>query len=337
MHMYAEDILHLTISKLKPHIDRALEVRRKNFSNKVHFYFPAMVHFESSFYKTSSTLHFPGISVTGPICKLGCEHCKGKLLVSMLPATTPEDLLNLCCKLKKDGAEGLLLTGGCLENGTIPLKKFLPAIKTIKHELGLKVVVHVGLVDEELAEGLASADIDAAMIDVVGSDETIKRVLKLNKEVRDCESSLYNLSRYSVPTVPHVVVGIHYGLLKGEVKALELISKYEPKAVVVVALMPLEGTPMEKVHPPEPIDVMRVVLTARLLMPKTPILFGCAKPRGLLRSAMDVLALRVGANGIAYPSEEAYRFAKRLGFEVVCHESCCSLLWKDLLMDGEVP
>lgn len=324
-----EKIFEAPYTELRECMDDAFKLRMDNFSNKVHFYFPTMVNFETSFYKTNA-LKFPGISVTGSVCMLRCKHCDGKLLRSMIPAMTPEDLLKVCYKLKENGAEGCLITGGCLENGTIPLKRFLNIIKRVKHETDLKIVIHVGFVDEELAKGLSSADIDAAMIDVVGSDETIRCVLKLNKSVKDYDTSLRNLSEHSIPIVPHIVVGIHYGILLGERKALEIVSKYNPKALVIVAFMPLDGTPMEHVNPPRPIDVMRVALAARLLMPKTLIVFGCAKPRGALHSAMDVLTLKAGVNGIAYPSEEAYRFASRLGLDVAYHESCCSLIWKDL-------
>ncbi|MEM2910388.1 MAG: radical SAM protein [Nitrososphaerota archaeon] len=328
--MSLDTCFSLKFDELRPLIEKAWEITRANFPEEVHFYFPGMIHIETSFYTPTNVFRFPGISVTGAVCKLQCEHCKGLLLRNMLCATTPETLFDTCLRVKEAGGTGCLVTGGSLEDGSVPIKRFIPVIKRIKDELGLHVVVHTGLVNEELAEGLAYAGVDAAMIDVLGSDETIRDVLKLNKTVADYERSLDNLEKYRVPIVPHIVVGIHYGQILGERKAVEIISKHKTKALVVVALMPIADTPMENVSPPSPIDVMRVVLFARFLMPNTPIMLGCARPRGALRSAMDVLALRVGVNGIAYPSEEAYRFARRLGLNVVVHDDCCSLIWRDM-------
>lgn len=316
--------------ELKPLIEKAWETTRKNFPREVHFYFPGMVRFETSFYVPANVLRFPGISITGTFCKLQCEHCKGTLLRGMLYATTPEALFDVCSKIKKAGGVGCLVTGGSLEDGSVPIKEFIPTLKRIKDELGLRVVVHTGLVNEELAKGLAYARVDAAMMDVVGSDKTIRSVLKLDKTVIDYERSLDNLKRHQVPIVPHIVVGIHYGQLLGEKRAVEIISKYRPKALVIVALMPIVDTPMKNVPPPSPVDVMRVILFARLSMPSTPITLGCARPRGALRSATDVLALKAGVNGITYPSEEVYRFAKKLGLKVIIHDSCCSLIWQDI-------
>lgn len=316
--------------ELRPFVERSWEASRENFPGYVHFYFPGMVRIETSFYTPKNPLRFPGISITGGFCRLGCEHCKGIILRDMIHATTPEALFEACVKVRDAGGSGCLVTGGSLEGGSVPLKKFIQTLKRVKDELGLSVVVHTGFVDEELAEGLAYAGVDAAMVDVVGSDETIRSVLKLDRKVADYERSLDNLNRHSVPAVPHVVVGIHYGRILGERKALEVVSRHRPRALVVVALMPLAGTPMEKVPPPTPVDVMRVILFARLSMPDTPIVLGCARPRGALRSAMDVLALRAGINGIAYPSEEAYRFARRLGLGISVHDHCCSLIWRDI-------
>lgn len=320
----------LKFNELKPLIEKAWEITRANFPDEVHFYFPGMVRVETSFYTPSNIFRFPGISVTGTVCRLQCKHCKGTLLKSMLCATTPEALFDVCLKVKEAGGAGVLVTGGSLEDGSVPIKRFIPMLKKIKDELKLRVVVHTGLVDEELAEGLAYAGIDAAMMDVVGSDETIRDVLRLNKTVTDYEASLDNLKKHHVPIVPHIVAGMHYGQILGEKKALEMVSKYKPEALVVVALMPLADTPMENVRPPDPIDITRVILFARFLMPKTPIMLGCARPRGALRSAVDVLALQAGINGIAYPSEEAYKFARRLGLNVVVHDDCCSLIWRDI-------
>ncbi len=322
----------LKFDELKPLIEKAWTMTRTNFPEEVHFYFPDMVYIETSFYRPTNVFRFPGISITGTVCRLQCDHCKGALLKSMLHVTTPDALFDVCFRVKEAGGVGCLVTGGSLEDGSVPIKKFIPVLKRIKDELGLHVVVHTGLVDEELAEGLAYAEIDAVMIDIVGSDETINGVLKLNKTVADYERSLKNLKKYDVPMVPHIVAGIHYGQILGEKKAVEIVSKYRPEALVIVALMPLANTPMENVSPLSPIDVIRVILFARFLMPNIPITLGCARPRGALRSATDVLALKAGVNAIAYPSEEAYKFARRLGLNVVVHESCCSLIYRNIAL-----
>jgi len=308
---------------------RAYELSRKHFSNLIRFYIPSMVHYETSFCQATGAHRFPGISVTGSFCQLKCEHCNGQLLESMISATRPPELLEVCIKIKNQGGIGCLISGGSLRDGSVPLMKFIPTIRRVKRELGLRTVVHTGLVDVSLAKGLANASIDAAMIDVIGSNDTIRGIYHLDEDVRSFDRSLSLLQENGIPTVPHIVVGIHYGKLKGERLAVEMVSRHTPAAVVIVALTPLSNTNMEHISPPSPLDIARVILASRLLMPGIPLLLGCARPRGQHKVETDILAIKAGVNGIAYPTEEALGFAEELGLKAKFHEKCCSLVWQD--------
>jgi len=90
-----------------------------------------------NFFITSDT--FPSISVTGSSCSLMCQHCKGKLLQRLIPATTNEELEKKALLLHRSGAKGILLTGGCDERGRVPIKSLIPAIKKIKEKLTLSL------------------------------------------------------------------------------------------------------------------------------------------------------------------------------------------------------
>lgn len=248
----------------------------------------------------------------------------------MIPATTPEQLLDVCARIKAEGGRGCLISGGSLKDGDVPLIGFIPYIRRVKQELGLDVVVHTGIVYPKLAEALAEAEIDAAMIDVIGSNETIRSIYHLNLTVDAFDDSLSLLEENHIPIVPHVVVGIHYGRLKGEDEALRIISKHHPAAVIIVALTPLEHTPMEYLIPPSPLDIARVTLASRFMMVDTPLLLGCARPSGEHKSETDILAIKAGVNGIAYPSEEGYDYARKMGLDVRFSEKCCALIYREL-------
>jgi len=82
------------------------------------------------------------------------------------------------------------------------LIKFIPAIKRVKEELGLKVVAHTGLINSELAEALATVDVDGVMLDIIGSNETIRKVYHLDRGVKDFEHSLILLEQKKHITLP---------------------------------------------------------------------------------------------------------------------------------------
>ena len=295
---------------------------------KVSFYAPSFMHYQTSNY-CSKTNQFPTISVTGKGCTLNCKHCGGKLLGTMHPAETPEALFALSLKLKQNGALGCLISGGCLPNGSVPLKQFIPVLSRIKRALGLTVIVHTGIVDAETAEALKDAGVDAALIDIIGSNETIKDISNLNVTVEDYSNSLKALHQARLSFVPHVIVGLHKGKLQGEFHALKLIARYEPSALVVIAFMPIRRTAMASVKPPQPIDIARVAATARLMLPEKPIALGCMRPKGKHRVETDILCLKAGVNAIAFPSEEAVAYAENHGCKLSFSSYCCSQVYVD--------
>ncbi len=287
------------------------------------------MYYKTNYYCSSSD-GFPTISVTGSGCALKCKHCGGIVLNTMYSAVTPEELLNTCTTLKEKGAKGCLISGGCLPNGTVPLGEFMTTIAKIKKDLGLTVFVHTGIVDFPTANALKKAGVDAALIDIIGSNETIREIYNLDITVKDYADSLRALAAAEMPFVPHVIVGLHYGKLKGEWKALELISKYTPSALVVIAFMPIRNTEMEKNKPPRPQDIARVLAAGRLLFPDTPLVLGCMRSRDEQRGETEILAIKAGVDAIAFPTEQAVRFAENQKLKVSFSPYCCSQIYLDM-------
>lgn len=307
-----------------------LETKRlSNKSRQVRFYAPSFTYYKTQQYCSSPT-DFPTISITGSSCALNCKHCGGKVLNTMQSANTPEKLLALCRKLKQDGAVGCLISGGCLPDGSVPLKEFTSTIGQIKRELGLTVFVHTGIIDLETAVLLKKAGVDAALIDVIGSQETINKIYNLKVSVQDYASSLKALQTAGLSFVPHVIVGLNEGKLDGELNALRMILPTTPSAVVVIAFMPIHGTEMAQTLPPQPIDIAKTVACARMMFPETPLVLGCMRPKGGLRAETDVLALKAGVDAVAFPSEDAINYAKEHGFEVSFSSYCCARIFVDL-------
>jgi lipoyl synthase len=304
-------------------------------NKRIRFYAPSFMYYKTAHY-CSSPKDFPTISITGKSCALQCKHCGGRVLDAMYPIDTPEELFELCTKLKREGALGCLISGGCLPDGSVPVGKFVNVIERIKRELGLTVFVHTGIVDFQTAKSLKESGVDNALIDVIGSDETVREIYKLNVVVEDYADSLRALHDSGIAFVPHVIVGLHYGKLKGELKALEMISRCKPSALVIIAFMPIHGTEMATVEPSTPLDIARVTATARLMFPETPLVLGCMRPKGNHRVKTDVLALKAGVNAIAFPTEEAIEFAEHKGYEVFFSSLCCSQIYADIGKLGNI-
>jgi hypothetical protein len=100
--------------------------------------------------------------------------------------------------------------------------------------------------------------------------------------------------------------------------------------LVIIAFMPIHGTRMQNTEPPKPLDVAKVIATARLTFPKIPLVLGCMRAKGRHRVDTDLLAMKAGVDGIAFPAEEAIDFAKAKGYEIEFSSLCCAQAYVDL-------
>lgn len=304
--------------------DSAWKVRKESFPDVVYFSTPGFIRYDTEWHKNSS-LGFVSVSVTGKACRLGCDHCNGHILNRMVPATTPAQLASVADKLAVRGCRGFLLSGGADKNGSVPLGEFAEAVRDIKRKHGFCIAAHTGLVDDFLASRLAIAGIDAAMIDVIGSTSTIRRVCHLDASPQSYIASIRKLRAHNIPVAPHVVLGLDYGRLRGEVHALRALSTCDIQALVLVVVMPLAGTRMAHVSPPELPQLAEIFVLARHLFPTTSIFLGCARPAGKYKSDVEVLAIRAGFNGIAFPGREVVSLAAELGLKATFSDACCAL------------
>ncbi|TRO50523.1 hypothetical protein E2P63_06110 [Candidatus Bathyarchaeota archaeon] len=117
--------------------------------------------------------------------------------------------------------------------------------------------------------------------------------------------------------------------MKGELDALKLIASVNPSAIVIIAFMPIFGTAMAEIKPPKPTEIARVIATARIMLPRTPLALGCVRPKGKHRAETDILALKAGVDAIAFPHEEAIGYAKAQQYEFNFSPYCCAQICID--------
>jgi len=296
----------------------AREYHGKDFT----FYLPGMVRYGRE------RGRYPAVSITGNVCQLLCEHCKGKLLDPMIQVTEPDALIEKGKMLENAGAFGLLLSGGSDLKGRLPWPKYYEAITSLSRETRLYLSAHTGFPDRKTCIKLKKAGIKQALIDVMGDEETAERIYHLNG-LKTVLESMDAISESGLQFVPHIVAGLMYGKIRAEYEALELIRRHQPSALVIVVLTPLKDTPMAHVSPPSPLEVARLIAKARLMMPGVSISLGCERPRNRDGLEMERLAVLAGANRMAVWSEEAVEVAEILGLKPRFQLTCCSLDFMD--------
>lgn len=269
---------------------------------------------------------FPAFSITAGACGLNCDHCQAKILEPMIPATSPEMLERKVRDLVMlQDLQGFLLSGGSNRRNEVPYERFLPVVGRLKRDFPyLKIAVHSALLDRARARGLESAGIDTAMMDVIGDQATIRDVYHLDRPVEDFEGTLASLCETDMEIVPHIVIGLHYGRVLGEERALDIVSRHDVTALVLVVVMPFYAKPGTFMTP-TPAEAGQIFLAARERMADKPVLLGCARPAGLHKRATDAYAVLAGLDGIAFPADGAVALARAIGRPVEQAHACCSM------------
>ncbi|WP_297390270.1 radical SAM protein [Acidiferrobacter sp.] len=292
----------------------------------IHFYTPTFKSYASSEIRDCGRSAWPAISITGGDCKLNCDHCKAKILEPMIPARSPEDLWRAVNGIVEQGAGGMLLTGGSNHRNEVEYDRYYATIRRIKDEFPhFRIAMHTALVDDAIAGRMADAGIDAAMMDVIGAQDTITQVYHLRRTVDDFERALEALTATSMKVVPHIVVGLHYGQLLGEWNALEIVARHKPSALVLVVVMPTYASELRPFATPDPHEVGQFFGDARTILADVPLLLGCARPAGSVKSLIDAYAVMAGVDGMAHPSDGMVELAARLDRSVRVTPACCSI------------
>ena len=292
----------------------------------IRFSTPTFKEYETAELKGCSRNSFPAFSITGGACALDCDHCQAKILEPMVPATKPEvldqkvrDLIML------QDLKGFLLSGGSNRRNEIRYERFYPVIEGLKRDFpDLKIAIHTALTDEAGAKRMEAAGVDTAMMDVIGAQETIRDVYHLDRPVADFEETLAALTATGMEVSPHIVIGLHYGEIRGEAVALDMVARYPVTALVLVVIMPFYAKP-GTFKTPDTGDVGRIFLEARHRLADRKVLLGCARPPGVHKQVTDAYAVMAGLDGIAFPAEGTVAVAEAIGRPFTQENACCSI------------
>ncbi|HJS76348.1 MAG TPA: radical SAM protein [Burkholderiales bacterium] len=312
-------------------LDRALLARFERSAalvrgREIRFSTPTFRAYSSCDMEGCGKNSFPAFSITAAGCALMCEHCQAKILEPMIPATSPEMLESKVRALVvTQDLQGFLLSGGSTRRNEIRYERYLPVLERLKREFPhLRVAVHSALLDAPRARAMASAGVDTVMMDVIGSADTIREVYHLDRPVDDFEATLAALCSTTMEVVPHIVIGLHYGRIVGELAALDIVSRHCIHSLVLVVIMPFYARPGTFVTPTTS-DIGDIFLEARARLRERQVLLGCARPPGMHRRVTDAYAVMAGLDGIAFPAEGALAVAHAIGRPAAQEHACCSV------------
>lgn len=288
-----------TTGSLQELLKEAWQIRQASFPPSIGFVVP---------------LRTLAVSTTGENCDLKCAHCGGHYLKGMIPLEEA-----LCRKRGKE--KSFLVSGGCNRQGKIPYFDRWEEIERLSLRGSLNF--HAGLVSEKEARQLGTVS-KAVSFDFMTSRKTIQEIYGLNFDTEDYILSFRYLQRYN-RTVPHLCLGLGGNPISAEYRALHILQPEKPVAITFIVFRPTPGTALASCAPPDLLEVVRFLATARIMFPRTPLFLGCLRPGGEYRKSLDSYAVLAGINKIVLPAPAARLQAEELELALINEEECCSL------------
>ena len=165
-------------------------------------------------------------------------------------------------------------------------------------ELGLEACVTAGMLTDDQAERLAEAGLTAYNHNLDTSPEHYDRIIT----TRTYEERLETLERVRRAGVTLCCGGI-IGMgetLRDRASMLRVLACIDPhpESVPINGLVAVEGTPLEGLPTVDPLELVRMVAVARILMPFSRVRLSAGREQ--LNREAQILCLQAGADSIFY-------------------------------------
>jgi len=177
------------------------------------------------------------------------------------------------------------------------LDKVIPMIQGVK-AMGMETCVTLGMLTQEQAFTLKEAGLDYYNHNLDTSKENYANVIT-TRTFQDRLDTLESVQNADI----HVCSGGILGLGEKQTdraSMLRSLSNLEahPDSVPLNLLVPIPGTPFEKVAPPTESEFVRTIAVARIMMPKSVVRLSAGRTE--MGEAMQAMCFFAGANSIFY-------------------------------------
>jgi biotin synthase len=166
------------------------------------------------------------------------------------------------------------------------------------HALDMEACVTLGMLTPSQAHRLAEAGLTAYNHNLDTSPEFYGEIIT-TRSYQDRLETLAHVRNAGIQVCCGGIIGMGENV-EDRARLLQTLANLDPhpESVPINALVAVPGTPLEDRPPVDPLDLVRMVATARILMPTTYVRLSAGR-RALTREA-QILCFLAGANSIFY-------------------------------------
>ena len=174
-------------------------------------------------------------------------------------------------------------------------ERVLEMVKAVD-SLEMEVCCTLGMLTEKQAERLASVGLYAYNHNLDTSPEYYDKIITTRKYV-DRLKTIKNVRKAGITVCCGGIIGMGESI-RDRIRLLQVLSSFQPhpESVPINALVPVKGTPLENQNQTPSNEMIKMIATARILMPKSIVRLSA----GRINMSKDAQALcfLAGANSI---------------------------------------
>lgn len=261
-------------------------------------YEAATVHRQNDSYAEVQVSSLISIKTGG--CKEDCSYCPQAARyhtdVEVEPLMSVEKVMQRAETAKANGASRLCMGAAWREvRDNRDFDRVLDMVREVNN-LGLEVCCTLGMLTYEQAEKLKEAGCFAYNHNIDTSEDNYSNIIS-TREFSDRMNTLSNVRKANLSVCSGGIVGLGE-TDEDRIKMLHTLSTLNPHpdSVPINALVAVKGTPLEN-NEKVSIDIMlRMIATARIIMPKSMVRLSAG--RNEMNLAEQALCFMAGANSI---------------------------------------
>lgn len=233
-------------------------------------------------------------------CPENCKYCPQSAHyhteLQPEPLMDTDDLLAKARDAKEGGASRFCM--GAAWRDVRDGRQFDSVLKTVSGvaEMGLEVCCTLGMLREDQAVRLKEAGCTVYNHNLDTSREFYPEIIT-TRTYDDRLRTLANVRRAGLEVCSGGILGMGEGV-DDRLKLLAELANLDPhpESVPINALVPVEGTPLDEQQPVDPFEFVRIVATARILMPKSIVRLSAGRTN--MSQETQALCFLAGANSI---------------------------------------
>uniref|UniRef100_UPI0040494B2B biotin synthase BioB n=1 Tax=Cyanobium sp. TaxID=2164130 RepID=UPI0040494B2B len=242
------------------------------------------------------------LSVKTGGCEEDCAYCPQSMHHSSDVAGQPEldvaPVLARARAAKEAGAHRFCMGWAWREiRDGAPFDAMVEMVQGVR-ELGLEACVTAGMLTDQQAARLADAGLTAYNHNLDTSPDHYERIIT-TRTYQERLETLARVRRSGITLCCGGIIGMGEG--PGDrAGLLEVLANLEPhpESVPINALVAVEGTPLEHQQAVDPLDLVRMVAAARILMPHSRVRLSAGREQ--MNREAQILCLLAGADSIFY-------------------------------------